>query len=59
MFSINFFDKNDNLIATHDLQSDNGLLILADARDYAFKIQENHPEVFRWKIYNCIPMKPQ
>lgn len=57
MFSINFFDENDKLIATHILESDNGLLILADARNYAFKIQENHHEVFRWKICNCKPMK--
>ena len=57
MFSIDFFDKNDKLVATHKLQSDNGFLILADARNYAFIIQENYPEIFKWKIYNCIPIK--
>lgn len=54
MFRILFFDENDKLISTHTLQDDSNLLILADARDYAFRVQENHKEVFRWKIYQCM-----
>lgn len=54
MFRILFFDESDKLISTHTLEADNNLLILADARDYAFRVQDNHKEIFRWKIYQCM-----
>lgn len=56
MYRIKFFDVEGNLIATHNICADNWLLCMEVIREYAFRIQNIYPEVFRIEFWNSIPL---